>query len=68
MEKNVGKIDKIIRVVIALALFAAAFAIPDLGVWMYVLIGVGVVFLVVSAISYCPLYSIFGCKSNKAKA
>jgi len=61
---NLGKIDRIIRVVIALGLFAAAALTPY---WWLAIIGL--VPLGTSLISFCPLYTVLGlntgCKTTK---
>ena len=60
---NLGKIDRIIRVVIGLALIATAVVTQ-----MYWIGGIGIVALGTSALSFCPLYSILklntGCKAK----
>lgn len=63
MKKNVGKIDKVIRIILAFALIVAAVAIPLEGVLQYVIIAVGVVFLVTAFVGFCPLYAIPGCNT-----
>ena len=66
MKKNVGSIDKIVRIVIAVV--AGYFAYNgnfESAVIGYVLWAVAAIMLVTSLIGTCPLYSIFGIKSNK---
>ena len=56
MTKNMGTADKTIRVIVALAMLALSLAVK-LPVWLIVvLVLLSVVFLVTSAISFCPLY------------
>jgi hypothetical protein len=60
MSVNVGPIDRILRVVVGLALIAYAIPLgfPQTG-WNWV--GwIGVVPLLTAAVGYCPLYSILG--------
>jgi len=61
---NMGKIDKIIRVVVALGFFAAALLTPYW--WLAI---VGAVAIATVLISFCPLYTLLGintgCKSEK---
>lgn len=52
---NLGQIDRIIRVIIALGLFVAAFITPYW--WLAI---VGAVALGTSLISFCPLYALLG--------
>jgi Inner membrane protein YgaP-like, transmembrane domain len=61
MSKNVGGIDRILRIVIGLALIVATL-MGALPVWGWI----GVVPLVTGLVSICPLYSIIGVKTNKA--
>lgn len=56
---NVGKIDKIIRILIALALFAGALLTPY---WWLGLIGV--VALMTAIFGFCPLYALLGMNSG----
>lgn len=58
MAKNVGNMDRILRVLLGLALIAAA-ATGQIGVWGYV----GIVPLLTAAVGYCPAYSLFGFSS-----
>jgi len=56
--KNVGSIDRILRIVIGLALIAGFFLNTDGSYrWLYLL---GVIPLATGLMSSCPLYSIFG--------
>lgn len=59
-----GKTDKIIRLVVALGLFAAAFLTPY---WWLALLGAVATGTVL--ISFCPLYALLGidtgCKNEK---
>ncbi|MGH1424088.1 MAG: YgaP family membrane protein [Pseudooceanicola sp.] len=58
MSKNVGGLDRILRIVVGLALIAAFFLNADAPLrWLYL---IGIVPLVTGLISSCPLYSIFG--------
>ena len=65
MDKNVGSVDKILRVVVGLALLALVFVGPKTP-WGWI----GLVPLATAALSRCPLYSIIGvrtCKQTNAK-
>jgi len=56
--QNVGKIDRIIRVVVGLALLAGFFLSPEASLrWLFL---IGIVPLVTGLFSTCPLYSILG--------
>lgn len=70
MKTNVGKIDKILRIVIGLVVgyFAYTGYSPFAGATgNYVLWAVAVIMLGTSAMGSCPLYSIFGINSCKVK-
>jgi len=58
MEKNVGSVDRIVRIVIGIILLYAAATGMVSGILMYVAGLLGIVMLVVAACAYCPLYPI----------
>jgi hypothetical protein len=66
MKKNMGTLDRIIRLIVA-AIFAYLFfsgtVTGALGITLLVL---GAVFLVTSVISFCPLYTIFKFSTHKS--
>ena len=64
MTKNVGGVDRTLRIVVGLALIAAA-ATGTIGVWGYI----GVVPLLTGLMGWCPPYALLGintCKSCKS--
>jgi uncharacterized membrane protein YfcA len=64
MNKNVGGFDRTIRIVVGLALIAAA-ATGTIGLWGWV----GVVPLLTGAMGWCPPYALLGlntCSIKKA--
>ena len=64
MTKNVGGIDRTLRIVIGLALIGAA-ATGTVGVWGYL----GLVPLATGLMGWCPPYAMFGfntCSVKKA--
>ena len=63
MERNVGSVDKIIRVVIGLVLIALVFVGPKTP-WGWI----GLVPLLTAALSWCPLYTMLGIRSCAATA
>ncbi len=62
MGKNVGSADKIVRIVVGIALIAfALFGPADIG-WKWV--GwIGVIPIVTALMGWCPLYSIVGIRT-----
>jgi len=67
MTANTNGMDRVIRVVLGVALVALAwFYMTGLGVLWATIIGiVGVVLLATAAMSWCPLYAMFGISTSK---
>jgi uncharacterized membrane protein len=67
MKKNIGSIDKILRLLIA-AIFIILFILNVIsGVFGYILLALAAVFILTSLLNFCPLYAIFGMKTNTDK-
>jgi hypothetical protein len=65
MKKNIGTIDKVIRILFA-AVIAVLVAIHVVSGAAAIIIGaLGTVFLLTSFISFCPLYLPFGISTKK---
>lgn len=66
MSKNVGSIDRILRLVVGLLLIAyivyQPFSNPT---YTYVMCAAGVVLALTSIFSFCPIYRIFGLRTCK---
>ena len=65
MTRNVGGLDRILRIVIGLALILGAIT-GTIGVWGWI----GIVPLATGLIGWCPPYAIFGintCKTDAGK-
>ena len=60
MKKNVGTVDRIVRVVIALLVGALIVTGQLTGVLAIILGVFAIVFLATSVLSFCPLYTLFG--------
>lgn len=67
MKKNMGAIDKIIRLLVALLLIVVYYMEILTGVLGIVTLVVAGVFILTSLVSVCPLYSIFGISSCPVK-
>ena len=65
MTKNEGNMDRIIRIVLGLALIAYALLKPDAPLAIFA--WVGVIPLATGAMGWCPLYTLFGIKTCKTK-
>ncbi len=63
--KNVGTVDRIVRIVVGLVLLSLFFMYPDAS-WRYYTL-IGVVPLLTGLFSTCPLYSMLGISSCPAK-
>jgi hypothetical protein len=62
MEKNVGGIDRVLRVIVGLGLLSLVFILEGSSRW-WGLIGLGL--LASAALGWCPAYLPFGIKTCK---
>jgi hypothetical protein len=60
MKKNMGNMDRIIRIILAAIVGFLYYSGIISGTFGLVLIVLSVVFVLTSLISFCPLYTIFG--------
>jgi len=67
MKKNMGSIDKNLRIVIAVLVGVLYFTNVISGTLALVLGVLAVVFLLTSFLSFCPLYAIFNINTCKIK-
>ena len=67
MKENMGKVDKIIRVIIALVFSALYFTGTVTGILGYILLALGAIFILTGIISFCPLYLPFGISTCSKK-
>lgn len=67
MKKNVGNPDRLIRILLALALVVWAWFAGMGSVLGMVLLIVAVVLVVTASISFCPLYLPFGLSTRRTK-
>lgn len=67
MKNNMGNTDRIIRVLIAAVIAILFISNTITGVLAYVLLVVGVIFLLTSLVGSCPLYSFLGINSCRVK-
>jgi len=65
MKKNMGLIDKVIRILIAVVVIALYFANVISGVLAIVLLIFAGIFILTSLIGFCPLYLPFGLNTGK---
>ena len=67
MKKNVGDIDKVVRLLLVALVLALYFLKVITGTLAIVLIALSFVFVITSLISFCPLYVLFGINTCKTK-
>ncbi|RXK62639.1 DUF2892 domain-containing protein [Lacibacter luteus] len=67
MKKNLGNIDRVIRLVTAGVLAMLWFQNVITGTWAIVALVIAVVFALTGFISWCPIYAMLGIKSNAVK-
>ena len=67
MNKNMGTADKIVRIVLSAAIAVLYFTNVISGTLGLVLLILGIVFVLVSLISFCPLYFPFGINTTCRK-
>jgi len=60
MKKNMGSIDRVVRVVLAILFAILYFTGTVTGAAGLILLVLGGVFLATSLVSYCPIYAIVG--------
>ena len=68
MKKNMGTSDKVVRILIAVAIAVLYYTNIISGTLAIILMAVGIIFLLTSLLNFCPLYTIFGintCKTPK---
>ena len=67
MKRNMGNMDKAVRVLIA-ALIAVLYYYNIIdGVLAYLLMALAIILLVTSLVNFCPLYKVFGINTCKTK-
>ncbi|MCD6543718.1 MAG: DUF2892 domain-containing protein [Flavobacteriaceae bacterium] len=67
MKKNVGSVDKIVRIIIAVIAAYVAYKGMVASPWDYVLYAVAAIMALTSLMGSCPLFSIFGINTCKVK-
>ncbi|MCB0838230.1 MAG: DUF2892 domain-containing protein [Bacteroidetes bacterium] len=67
MKKNMGNIDRIVRVLVAVIVAALYFTNVISGTVAIVLGVLAIIFVLTSLVSFCPLYTIFGLSTCKTK-
>ncbi len=65
MKQNMGLIDRVIRILIAVVVVVLFFVKAISGILAIILLIVAGIFILTSLISFCPLYVPFGLSSRK---
>lgn len=60
MNKNIGSVDRVIRIIIGIVLIALTLN-GNIGAWGWI----GIIPLATALINFCPLYRILGFSSHK---
>jgi hypothetical protein len=58
MKKNMGLTDRIIRTLVAIAIVILFFTHVVTGIWATILLIIAGIFIITSAIGFCPMYQI----------
>jgi hypothetical protein len=65
MKKNVGLLDKVVRIILVV-LIAVLYFTHVIGASAAIILGaVGVILLVTSLVSFCPLYALLGISTER---
>lgn len=67
MKGNMGPLDRILRIIIALVIGVLYFTKIVTGTIGTILLVIALIFLLTSIVGYCPLYSIIGVSTKKSK-
>ncbi len=65
MKRNMSSIDKLVRLALAIVLIILFYKEVLTGTLGIIALVLALVFTVTSLISFCPLYAIFGIRTNK---
>jgi len=65
MKSNLGNIDRIVRIVVAAIFAYLYFSGMVAGTLGIVLLVLGIVFLLTSVVSFCPIYAMFKFSTKK---
>jgi len=68
MKQNLGATDRIVRIVLAAVLFAAAWMLGFSSIGGIILLVLAAVMLITSAVGFCPLYAPFRFSTRRPEA
>jgi hypothetical protein len=67
MKKNMGTVDKVIRILVAIVFAILYFTKVIPGTWGIIMMIIAAIFVITSLISFCPLYVPLGLSTCKKK-
>jgi hypothetical protein len=67
MKSNVGSLDKVIRLAIAIGCSVLYFTGVVTGAMGYAVLAIGGIMLLTALVNFCPLYRLFGMSTCKVK-
>ena len=67
MTKNMGKIDRSIRIIVAMVIIILIIKHVVVGTLAYILLAFAIIFVITSFISFCPIYKLLGINSCEKK-
>lgn len=67
MKKNVGSIDKVVRLLLAVVFILLFVFDVVTGILGYILLALAAIFILTSLINWCPIWAILGTRTNKVK-
>jgi hypothetical protein len=67
MKKNMGNIDRIIRIIVAVVILILFLKHIIVGTLAYVLLAFAAIFVLTSFIGFCPIYKLLGINSCENK-
>jgi hypothetical protein len=65
MKLNLGTLDKILRILVAVAIGVLYFAKVISGTLGIVLVILAIIFLITAILGFCPIYAVLGLSSRK---
>ena len=66
MKKNMGTLDRVLRIAIAIAIIALYLTQIISGTMAIILLIIAAAFIITSFISFCPLYLPFGIRTRES--
>lgn len=67
MKKNMGRLDQILRILVAVLIAVLYYTNVISGPWAIGLGVLAIIFIITSFVSFCPLYLPFGINTRKKK-